>query len=302
VPVEQQLLPSAALKPVYDKLAWLYVNRNFDNSSLDRVAERIELRFGVSSYPHLLLVDPETLEVIREVGRTEKAFLDAVGRAKVDRPADPKAAAEKLKQAEERLAKLAKSPTVTAARKALDDEDVVVRYAALQVLAKQQPRAVAAKAGELLAVPHDQLRYEVCEVLARVGDRSAASALEALVRDPKGSMNPNVLRIRAVQALAACGRAESVPAVAEFATTGQANNTLTHEAVETLAAIAIRVPKAKAEVKAALVQSYPPPGPGNLTAKLAQAVHQLLTRLTGKRVPFPPRYDDAARAKLIKSW
>jgi HEAT repeat protein len=174
--------------------------------------------------------------------------------------AEPTAAAERLKQAEERAARLVKTPTVAAAKEALGDADVVVRYQALQVLAAKDPRAVAARAAELLRVPHDPFRYEVCEVLEKTGDRSAAPALEAPARKPEGSLNPNVLRIRAVQALARCGGESSVPVVAPFATTGNANNTLTGTAVDALGAIASRTPRAKAAVKAALVESYPPPG------------------------------------------
>ena len=305
VPVEKNTLPSPALEPAYDRLAWLYVNRNFDGSPLDRAAERIELRFGVSSYPKLLLVHPETLEVIRPVGRTPQAILAGVDRAPV-RVAEPKAAAERLQKAEERAAKLVKSPTVAAAKKGLDDEDVVVRYQALQVLAARDPRAVVARAGELLRVPHDPFRYEVCEVLEKAGDRTAAAALEALARKPEGSLNPNVLRVRAVQALSRCGGETSVPVVASFATTGDANNGLTGAAVDALGAIAARAPRAKAAVKAALVESYPPPGGSGADRarreELARRVHRQLVALTGKAVPFPAVYDEPGRAKLMKGW
>jgi hypothetical protein len=165
---------------------------------------------------------------------------------------------------------------------------------------------VVAKAGDLLATPHDLFRYEVCEVLARAGDASAAPALEAVVAKPEKSYNPNVLRIRAVEALARCGREESVPVVAEFARAGDANNGLTGESVDTLAAIAARVPKAKGAVKEALVASYPPAGGTAADAQrrdaLARKVHAHLAALTKRAVPFPATYDDAARARLLKSW
>ena len=305
MPIEQQLLPSASLKPTYRKVAWLYNNRNFDNSPADRTAERIELRFGISSYPHLLIVDPEKLTVLAELGRTEKDLLN--GFARTIKVANAKAAAEKLRQAEDRVAKLEKANTAAAAKKGLTDEDIVVRFTALQMLVKQEPKAVAAKATELLEVPNDNFRYQVCVALTQIGDKSAAKALEKLAADPKSSMNPNVLRIRAVEALAKCGTEESVAVVARFASTGDVNNGLTSEAIEALAEIAARVPKAKTGAKDALVRSYPPAG-GSATGEkerslaLAQKVHQQLTKLTGKKVMFPTVYDEAARTKLMKSW
>ena len=304
-PVEKDTLPSPTLKPAYDKAAWLYVNRNFDGSALDRVAERIEARFGVSSYPHLLLVHPETLEIIAELGRSPEQVVKGLEKAKVT-VTDAKAAAERLRKAEERLTKLEKTPTAAAAAQHLTDEDPGVRMAALRLLGQKNPKAVTAKAAELLSTPNDVFRYEVCEVLARAGDTSAASALEAIVTKPTNSLNPNVMRIRAVEALAKCGREESVAVIAEFATKGDALNGLTGEAVDTLAAIAARLPKTKPAVKEALIGSYPPAGGSSAEAQLrdalARKVHQHLTTLTGRKVPFPNVYDDAARTKLMKSW
>jgi hypothetical protein len=307
VPVEQQLLPSPELKPTYDTLVWLFSNRNFDDSPLDRAAQRIELRFGVSSYPHLLLVDPVKLEIIQQPGRAKEAFLASVARARVAKPANPKAFIDRLRAAEERLAKFEENPTADAAARHLLDEDIVVKLRAVQVLAEKDPKVVVARAAELLQVPNDPFRYEVCGVLAEAGDPSAAPALEAVVKSPARSLNPNVLRIQAVGALARCGREGSVAVIAPFATTGDYRNGLTGKAVDTLAAIASRVPETKGPVKEALVRAYPPPG-GNdavetrLSEALARKVHQHLTTLTGKQVPFPTPYDAAARAKLVKSW
>src|SRR5262249_47227362 len=162
----QQLLPSAALKPVYTKVSWLFVNRNFDDSPNDLLAQRIELRFGVSSYPHLLLVEPESLGVLREIGRSAPAFLDAVGNTSV-KISDPKAASAKLTQAEQRLVALNKKPTAANAKNHLNDEDIVVRFRALQLVAKWDAKVIVRHARELLDTGHDQFRYEVCDVLAK---------------------------------------------------------------------------------------------------------------------------------------
>ena len=107
-------------------------------------------------------------------------------------------------------------------------------------------------------MPNDPFRYTVCKVLKDAGDTKAAAALEALVTKPEQSRNPNVLRIRAVQALATCGTAKSVDVVAPWAQTGAYFNGLTGIAVDTLAALAKRHKSARKKVDAALKKAYPP--------------------------------------------
>lgn len=307
VPIEKGVLPSPGLQPAYGKVAWLFNNRSFDESPADRRAERIELRFGISSYPHLVLVDPEKLTVISHLGRTERALLEEFDKERVT-IADAQGAAEKLRQAELRLAKLEQAGSVAAAKDALADEDLVVRCTALRILANAEPRAIAAQAGGLLQVPSDHFRYQVCEVLAELGDPSAAPALAAMAENPKESLNPNVLRIHAVDALAKCGVEESIPVVAKFAATGEFNNGLTHRAVDALAEIAARLPGTKAAVQKALVQAYPSPVRATVDADLqrctalAKKVHEHLETLSNKKVPFPSTYNETARGRLMASW
>ncbi|MEO2088107.1 MAG: HEAT repeat domain-containing protein [Gemmataceae bacterium] len=311
VPIEKDVLPSSGLKPAYDKAVWVYNNRSFDRSAADLAAERIELRFGMSSYPQLVTVDPVTLTVIDHLGRTEQALLDGFEKAapKVTKAADAKKTAEKFRDAEARAVKLAKSASVPDAKKALTDDDIVVRYTALQILTAKSPKAVAEKAGDLLAEPNDLFRFRVCDVLTKAGDKAAAETLEKLLDAPKGSNNPNMLRVNVVEALAACGTEASIPVVAKYATTGDYNNGLTQAAIDALAALAARHPKAKAEVKQALLDAFPPaltsgqtPAEKTRCVDLAKRVHQHLTKLTRKAVAFPAAYDDAAREKLKKGW
>src|SRR5262245_15260487 len=139
VPIEHGVLPSPGLQPAYGKVAWLFNNRSFDESPADQRAERIELRFGVTSYPHLLLVDPENLTVLSQLGRTEQALLDAFARTAVT-VKDAPGAAEKLRQAQLRLTRLEQAGTAAAAKDALADQDIVVRCTALRMLVKQEPR------------------------------------------------------------------------------------------------------------------------------------------------------------------
>jgi len=295
------LLPNPGLKPVYGDVEWVYVYRDFTRDERDRRAERIQLRFGVSSWPQLFLVDPNTLEIANHTGRTVESFLAALKRTSVERPRG-KAPLERLVAAEKRADDLERTGDVRAAVKALDDDDIVVRYQALAVVAAKKPKSVVAKAKDLLAVPHDPFRYEVCRVLEEAKDPAAAPALEALVKDPGESLNPNVVRINAVRALGACGAASSVDAIRPYAASGEYFNGLTGVAVDALAAIGKRVKRARKAVEEALKASYPPPAPANddratkACVALARRIHAALD----ESKPFPSVYDDAARRKLMK--
>ncbi len=303
--MEGQLLPRAELRPAYGKAVWLYVYRDFSKGPEDLAAERVCLRLGMSAYPQHLLVHPETMEVLADTGRAVDGFLAAMDRVRVA-PARSVEAADRIRLADERAAALEKSGSVPEARKALEDPDLVVRIRALEVLVAKAPEAVAPKAAALLEVPNDPLRFLACEALRKAGTPEAARPLEALVREPGASLNPNVLRIRAVEALATCGDADSVEVIRPHAASGEYRNGLTRTSVDALGAIATRVEKARPAVRDTLAASYPRPASGDAEARmclgLAKAVHAALEKLTGRRVPFPDPYDAAAREKLSKAW
>ena len=254
--MEKQLLPNVALKPAYSSAVWLYVFRDFTNSEADRAAERISLRFGLTSWPQHLLVDPDSLRVVGNTGRSVQSFLKAVDRAATGvKPTRSLKSADRVALAEARAIELEKNPTVSLARKHLIDSDIVVRFRALSVLAAKAPRDVAAQAQELLAVPNDPFRYEVCQVLAKTGNVEAADALAEIVKRPTNSRNPNVLRINAVKALGACGDEKAVAVISRFASSGEFLNGLTGVSVGALAAIAQRKPAAKKAVQNVLKRS-----------------------------------------------
>jgi len=295
------LLPNPALKRVYDQVIWVYVYRDFTSQGLDREAERISWRFGVTSWPQLFLADPRTLEILTHTGREVDDFLAAVDRTKVEATRS-EAELEAAAAAERRADELEKSGSAKLARKGLDDEDVVVRYLALRILADKDPKAVAERAAELLAVKNDPFRYEVCDVLGKLGDARARGALEDVAREPKDSLNPNVLRIRAVQALATCGNRDSVEVIAPFAQSGAYYNGLTGIAIDALVAIRKRDRGAGPAVKQALKAAYPEPAPADdkqatrACVALAKKVHAAL----GEKRPFPDPYDKKARARLME--
>jgi HEAT repeat protein len=251
------LLPNPALKPDYDKVVWLYVYRDFSKNNADRAAERISIRFGVTSWPQIFLADPASMKILKHTGRTVKTWQRAVGATSV-KPQRTMDAYERIRAAEERAKALEKRAKKKAAAEALDDKDIVVRTRALQILEKKDPKVVVKRAVELLKVPNDPFRYSVCAILKDAGDPNAAPALEAIVKNPKPSLNPNVLRIRAVQALGACGDAMSVGVIAPFASSGALNNGLTGVSVDALAAIGVRHKSARKSIDAVLSDCVPP--------------------------------------------
>lgn len=303
--LEEQLLPHKDLKPLYDQAIWLYVYRTFKKDAADRTAERISIRFGLTSWPQLILVDPVTLEVSQHAGRTVASFKQAFPKAQLAaKPAGVVKlnAVMRLAQAEAKAIRLESGATADAAGEKLLDEDIVVRTRALEILAEHEPKAIAKEARTLLGTPNDPFRYLVCKVLTRHPDAKANGALEDLVRKPSPSLNPNVLRIRAVQALGASGDAGSVAVIGPHAISGAYFNGLTGIAVDALAAIGRRDAAATAAVRALLLKAYPaPPDDGNerklrACTALAKRVHKAL----GSSLPFPETYDAKARAALMK--
>ena len=79
--LEQQLLPHNDLAPLYDKAVWFYNYQTFQDDEAGRAADDVAIRFGVSSWPQLMLVHPSSFERRASVGRSAKAFHDAFGRA-----------------------------------------------------------------------------------------------------------------------------------------------------------------------------------------------------------------------------
>ena len=127
------MLPNPAIADTYDKVVWVYVYRDFSKSKADRAAERISLRFGVSSWPQLFLADPATMKILKHTGRSVESFQKAVGATKV-KPTRKLDAAERIAAAEKRAIALESRPSAKAAKKAIDDEDIVVRTRALAIL------------------------------------------------------------------------------------------------------------------------------------------------------------------------
>ncbi|MBK8976677.1 MAG: HEAT repeat domain-containing protein [Planctomycetes bacterium] len=308
--MERGLLSDPELRQYFDDVVWMYLFQDFSHDESDRAAERVAIRFGITVWPQHFLVDPHTLEVIGDTGRTLESFGAAVRAARVAE--GPGMTAAGLAASDRRAAELEElgegEEAIAAAERALADPDVVVRFRAVQRLGQAKPAAIVARAVELLAEPHDQTRFLVCQAVAAAGDARAKGRLEELVERPEGSRNPNVLRIRAVEALGRCGDAASVAVIAPFASSGEYFNGLTGVAVDALVAIAGREPAAPAQVAAVLARGFPrPPGAGDergarACVALARRVHEALRAVTGRDVAFPTPYDEPARATLAERW
>ena len=306
--MERGLLSDESLSSSYDDVVWMYLFQDFSGSEADRAAQRVAIRFGISSWPQHFLVDPRNLEVVGDTGRELDSFRTAVAGVELGQSAvepSPRALAESDRLA----AQLELKQSVELARGFLEHEDVVVRYRAIEILADKSPQEIVSRADVLLAVEHDQTRYAVCAVLGTVGDESAAPALEAIVRDPGNSRNPNVARIRAVQALARCGTGKSLRAVAPHAASGVYFNGLTGVSIDTVLAIVQRHPESLDEARAILKDAFPmlpgsdkPERDLGACVRLAERVNAALCELTGETVAFPEQYTDQSRVALIERW
>jgi len=301
------LLPHPDLAPLYDQVVWLYVYRDFSKSPADLAAERISLRFGVTSWPQHFLADPADFEILRDTGRSVESFTAAVTETQI--PTDPEGdAVARLAAADALAIRLEKDAPVALALDHILDDDLVVRMRALQALMAAEHDAIGRHAVALLATPSDPLRFAVCDFLGSHPDPRAAAPLTALVEDPTGSLNPNVLRISAVRALALCGDAESIEAIAPHATSGAYFNGLTGVAIATLARLGERYPDHREEVLSHLIAAYPlavseeDARAERACLALARKVHEALVAITGRNLAFPEAYDEDARSRLQEAW
>ena len=305
--MERGLLSDPKLAKSYGDVVWMYLFQDFSESDEDRAAERVAIRFGISSWPQHFLVDPFTLKTLADTGRSLESFTAAVGRTKVEK-SEPTPSAGDFAAFDALARSLEKDASLALAQKHLQHADIVVSYRAVEVVAKKAPAVLVKASAALLTSPNDQIRYAVCDALASEGDTGAREPLHAMLRDPGASRNPNVLRIHAVKALAQCGDASSLAVIEPFATSGAWRNGLTRTAIDTIVAICEREAKARRPAIEILAKAYPAPPAAEEAAEqkpceaLAKDVHSALEKLSGKRVAFPRDYTAAKRAELMKAW
>lgn len=287
------MLPNPALKPWYDRVVWLFVSRNFKSDAKDLEALRTHERFGISSWPQMIVFDPIDDRVLLDPPRDLAGFVAAfergvaltAGRAPNTGETPAHGALRDLLAADERpmderltdrnpiaravaLEDLAAGDAIPAATLskvqailARPDEDVVVYLRALRVCAKRRPDAVLARARELLAIDNDPLRYEVLELVRAHPDPALAAVLNRLFADAGHgvpSRNPNVLRMRTAPCLGAAGDAASIDALAPLAREANWRNGTTGAVLQALASLGARLPAERARVEAVLLEAFPP--------------------------------------------
>ncbi len=203
VPVDA-MLSREELEPLYPRVTWLFVSRNFQGDAKDREALRTHDRFGISSWPQLVVFDPRTDEVVAEPPRDLKGFSAVLERAakndsfrpvRSPRPAEPRDAstndvddtapiATRFDSPDSRTRAIAledatlamtatdegtKAPPLppeAVAKRLLDPkEDIVVRVRALRYLRVVAPALVAEQGVVVLDLPNDPIRYEFLDVI-----------------------------------------------------------------------------------------------------------------------------------------
>lgn len=309
VVMEKNLLVNPDLASSYDDVVWMYVYQDFSHDEADRKNERVAIRFGITSWPQHFLVDPYTMDIIGDTGRQLDTFREGVAAVEPKITHRAELTTQQLVEIDGIAASLeGDDVTIDRAAKYLKHPDVVVRYRAVQRVAKEDPARVVAAASEILETPHDQLRFLVCNLLAEHGDGSVREKLELLLTTPEGSMNPDVLRINAAKALGKCGDERSIKVIAPFATSGNGRNGLTKTSIDAIAAIAQRDATAAETAKSALLNAFPvipsetPDTELGFYKQVAVNTHAAMQKITGQSRPFPAVYDNAARETLVKAW
>ena len=69
------MLPHPDLAPHYDKVTWLFVTRNFKEDAKDLEAKRTHDRFGISSWPQMMIFDPRDDRVVTMMPRQLEGFI-----------------------------------------------------------------------------------------------------------------------------------------------------------------------------------------------------------------------------------
>jgi len=311
--MERGLLSSPDLAPHYDDVVWFYLYQDFTHSERDLAAERVALRFGISSWPQHLLVDPADLSILGSTGRSLESFRASLEGVTVGDRAEP--GLEELRENDALAARIRAADDADLAQEHLEHPDPVVRMRAAERLAADRPERLVERAEALLGIEHDQLRILVCRTLGERGSPGFARTLEALLADPGRSRNPNVVRIAAARALGACGDARSLGPLAHHAANAGGFNALSLVSVDGIAAIHGRIPESRERAVALLVESFPdaidpdaemPAAEREREAKaalrIAAHIHGTLEALTGEERPFPETWDAAARAAVVESW
>ena len=311
------MLPHQDLEASYEKAVWIWVCRTWREDEADLEAARIHDRLGVTSWPHLFVIDPRTDEVLVRAGRSTKAIESAIARGTEAVEADAEATGtwlSDLEAAREAILEVEKLSGAkdAAARKAakrirplLDHPDVVVRIRAVRWLLEREPETVLGRAEALILAGNDPLA-----VLEGVKEHPSPelSALLAriVVQAGKGvpSGNPNVLRGKAARCLVTSGDARAIDALAPIAKEANYRNSTTRAVVEALGAIGARGDEAtRTRVTAILLASWPPPVDEDVPEKQARILQRYAVGLARAVTDaLAAAHDGKGLPKLPDAW
>ena len=307
------MLPHADLAPWYEKAVWLYVCRTWREDEPDLEAARIHDRFGVTSWPHLFLIDPRDDRLLQRAGRTtnalDQAFTSAASQMEPVAEIEAGRMLDAVRAARTRILALEKPGAEVAPEQLqetlalLADPDVLVRHRALLLLTRQDVPELADHAKSLLLEGNDTIRFALLDWILENPISSLTPVLTRVFAEAGGKIpsgNPNVLRGRAARCLTECGDARALDVLAPIARQANARNSTTRSVVEAVGAIGARGDAAvKARVIEDLLASYPaeakpaangsPGVEGRYALRLAETVTKALaTVLAGAPRTDPP--------------
>lgn len=186
----------------YDAVTWLFVSRNFKDDVKDREAARTHDRFGITSWPQLILFDPRDDKVLDEMPRGFEPWVRALQplRNAVPKAGEAEQAAlATLLRAQALAPKDAAGAAALAEPLAANEDPAGVWLAARELL--RTLRGDERTPMQRLQDPDVRERALALEALADAGGEAAAGAVEpatALLRD--GGQNI-VVRLRALALL-----------------------------------------------------------------------------------------------------
>ncbi len=317
------MLPHQDLKDTYDEAIWIYVCRTWRDDESDLEAARTHDRFGVTSWPHLFVIDPNDDKILARLGRSVEALKKGLADRKVKANEQAIAPFEKqharLLELEAELAKNKKVKLQKLQQMAANPyEDIVIRIRCVQYMAEHAPDELVNGAEGLLEAPSDTIRFAVLKAL-ETHERTDLAPLLAKLFAGAGkevaSGNPNVLRGWAAKCMVKSGDASCLPALEAFSNRMNPFNGTSRSVATALGSIASRLKgDEKKRALRALVQGLPEAVAKDderkrrSSASLVKSIHGALVSGSGRKgLPSPPStwleaerdaYINAVRKKL----
>jgi hypothetical protein len=192
VPVEEQVLPHADLKPLYDRVVWVWVYRDFTKGASDLAAERIMNRFGVSSYPQLIFSDSSG-RVLVEPARSVASML-ASAKAAAEGMPGPLKGLEPLELKMKAARELLDAGRKVEARKALKALTAEKDDGEFYVEARRLLRSIDPDAAQLSDPDFERRADALDGLLEKQGTAAFQKEALGLLRDPDADVRMRAVR------------------------------------------------------------------------------------------------------------